>query len=179
MSNQEQIDTILVKEKLNLGIEDCADKSLQALLNAKPSQDSEIDVISYLNENFSTVESLDNVDSILKSLDSQILSIDEQLKEVMRDQAYAAENARAQLDAINERSVNIIDRIQNVKQSAIAAETIVKEGCAETKRLDTAKRNITFSITSLKRLMMLSKCLSILTCFSLGHRKAKNCMYRA
>jgi hypothetical protein len=34
----------------------------------------------------------------------------------------------------------------------------VRSGCGEIKRLDTAKKNITFSITSLKRLIMLSKC---------------------
>lgn len=130
--------------------------------------DSDLDVINYLNENFSTVESLDNVDAIILQLDGQIKGIDEQLKDVMRDQAYAAENARAQLDAINERSVEIIERIQSVKQSALCAENVVREGCAETKRLDTAKRNITFSITSLKRLMMLSKLLLILTVVSLG-----------
>jgi len=46
------------------------DKSLQNLLNAKPSQESDLDVINYLNENFSTVESLDNVDAIILQLDS-------------------------------------------------------------------------------------------------------------
>ena len=97
MASSELIDTILVKEapKLGLDIPAGVDQSLQTLLNAKPNQDSEIDVINYLNENFNTVESLDNVDSIIHSLDSQIKTIDEQLKEVMRDQAYAAENARA------------------------------------------------------------------------------------
>lgn len=75
----------------------------------------------------------------------------------MRDQAYAAENARTQLNAINEKSIEIIEGIQSVKKSASSAESIVREGCAETRKLDTAKKNITFSITSLKRLMMLSK----------------------
>ena len=32
---------------------------------------------------------------------------------------------------------------------------MVKMGCTEIRKLDTAKRNITFSITSLKRLIML------------------------
>lgn len=49
-----------------------------------------------------------------------------------------------------------------MKKSASSAESIVREGCAETRKLDIAKKNITFSITSLKRLMMLSK-LNILT----------------
>ncbi len=71
-SNQGLIDPIILKEASNLGLTEVTgvEKSLQALINAKPNQDSEIDVVSYLNENFSTVESLDNVDAIVKQLDS-------------------------------------------------------------------------------------------------------------
>jgi hypothetical protein len=71
-SSQGLIDSIILKEASNLGLTEVTgvEKSLQALINAKPNQDSEIDVVSYLNENFSTVESLDNVDAIVKQLDS-------------------------------------------------------------------------------------------------------------
>ena len=67
----ELIDTILAQEapKLNIDVVQ-VDKSLQALLNAKPSQESDMDVTNYLNENFSTVESLENVDAIILQLDS-------------------------------------------------------------------------------------------------------------
>lgn len=51
----------------------------------------------------------------------------------------------------------MIHTIKTLKQSTGAAEIIVRKGCSELKRLDTAKKNITFSITSLKRLIMLSK----------------------
>ena len=51
----------------------------------------------------------------------------------------------------------MIETIKTLKQSTGTAETIVRKGCSEIKRLDTAKKNITFSITSLKRLIMLSK----------------------
>jgi len=53
----------------------------------------------------------------------------------------------------------MIETIKALKQSTGQAETIVRNGCSEIKRLDTAKKNITFSITSLKRLIMLSKSL--------------------
>ena len=49
----------------------------------------------------------------------------------------------------------MIDTIKALKGSTGTAETIVRQGCSEIKRLDTAKKNITFSITSLKRLIML------------------------
>lgn len=77
----------MAKEGPNLGLDTASnvDQSLQMLLRARPGQDSELDVIAYLNEHFNTVESLDNVDSVIRSLDSQIQTIDDQLKEVMRD----------------------------------------------------------------------------------------------
>ena len=62
-----------------------------------------------------------------------------------------------QLDTINERSSNLIGRIGNVKQTAASSESMVKTGCTEIRKLDTAKKNLTFSITALKRLIMLCK----------------------
>ena len=77
------------------------------------------------------------------------------MKEVIRDQAYAAETARMQLDTINERSSHLIERIGNVKETAASSESLVKTGCTEIRKLDFAKKNLTFSITALKRLIML------------------------
>jgi hypothetical protein len=114
-----------------------------------------MEVIDYLNANFDSLESLDNIDKTLGGLDRSLLSIDEKLRESIREQAYAAENARAQLATINENSGRIIETIQGVKESAAKSEGMVQSGCAEIRRLDIAKRNITFSITSLKRLIML------------------------
>jgi len=48
-----------------------------------------------------------------------------------------------------------VTTIRSVKQSAAKSEGMVRSGCAEIRRLDVAKKNITFSITSLKRLIML------------------------
>lgn len=101
------------------------------------------------------MESLGNVDKVLGDLDKSMHAVDDKLREAVREQAYAAENARAQLAIINENSGNIVTTIRSVKQSAAKSEGMVRSGCAEIRRLDVAKKNITFSITSLKRLIML------------------------
>lgn len=62
-----------------------------------------------------------------------------------------------QLETINERSSQLIDRIGSVKATAASSESMVKTGCIEIRKLDTAKKNLTFSITALKRLIMLRK----------------------
>ena len=141
-----------------LSNDDTSSSLVNLLNNTKASgAAADLDVIEFLNENFSTVESLDNIDTTILELNKQIGSIDDQLKEVIRDQAYSSETARLQLDTINERSMQLVERISNVKDTASSSESMVKTGCTEIRKLDTAKRNITFSITSLKRLIMLSK----------------------
>lgn len=62
-----------------------------------------------------------------------------------------------QLDTINERSTHLVQRIGSVKETAASSESMVKTGCTEIRKLDTAKKNLTFSITALKRLIMLRK----------------------
>ena len=83
---------------------------------------ADLDVIDYLNTNFNTIESLDNVDATIMELNNQISSIDDQLKEVIREQAYSAETARLQLDTINEKSMQLVERISSVKDTASSSE---------------------------------------------------------
>ena len=54
----------------------------------------DLEIMEYLNTNFGSIESLENVDGVIGELNTQITEIDDQLKEVIRDQAYAAETAR-------------------------------------------------------------------------------------
>ena len=161
------IDSVLANEQENIEVplvkNDDSQGSLGRLLSQAVTSGSagDLEIIDYLNTNFGTIESLENVDNVIGELGTQITEIDDQLKEVIRDQAYAAEEARMQLDTINERSNQLIDRIGSVKQTAASSESMVKTGCIEIRKLDTAKKNLTFSITALKRLIMLRKCCNI------------------
>ena len=70
---------------------------LEKLLRARNihEQEADIDVVDFLNEQFDSIESLSNVDKVLGDLDKSMHSIDEKLREAVREQAYAAENARS------------------------------------------------------------------------------------
>ena len=157
------IDGVLAKELPNIALpqvkNDDSKGSLSRLLNHSVTSSSagDLEIIEYLNSNFSTIESLENVDTVIGELNSQISEIDDQLKDVIREQATAAETARMQLDTINERSSKLIDRISSVKETAASSESMVKTGCIEIRKLDTSKKNLTFSITALKKLIMLRK----------------------
>lgn len=82
--------------------------------------------------------------------------LDIQIKDCIREQAYASESARDELKMINEESALLIDKIQSVKEKAEISEEMVKSICSEIRSLDFAKKNITYTITSLKRMIMLS-----------------------
>jgi hypothetical protein len=51
----------------------------------------------------------------------------------------------------------LVDKIESVKTKAEVSEEMVKSICSEIRSLDFAKRNITFTITSLKRIIMLGR----------------------
>jgi len=85
------------------------------------------------------------------------VDLDLEIKLCIREQAYASENAREELRKINEESAELVDRIESVKGKAEMSEQMVKSICSEIRCLDYAKRNITFTITSLKRMIMLRK----------------------
>ena len=87
----------------------------------------------------------------------EISCVDQEIKNEIREQALAAEKAREHMAVINQKSAEMVETIRSLKQRTGSAQNIIQNGCSEIKRLDTVKRNITFSITSLKRLIMLSK----------------------
>lgn len=52
----------------------------------------------------------------------------------------------------------LFQRIDNVRERAIRTEMTITEMTADIKKLDGTKRNLTVSMTALKRLQMLSMC---------------------
>jgi hypothetical protein len=127
-----------------------------------------------LNETFGSLESLSGLEKAMQDFDAEIQMVDSEIKQVIREQALAADQARQHVQDINAKSQQMIQTIQTLKQSTGTAEVIVKQNCAEIKRLDTAKRNITFSITSLKRLIMLIQAIEqfSLACMDKRYREA-------
>ena len=126
-------------------------------------------------------QSLNNLDQQVQAFDEQISQLDLQIKECIREQAYASESARDELKKINEESAHLIDKIHSVKQKAEISEEMVKSICSEIRSLDFAKKNITFTITSLKRLIMLSNrfpIMKITSLYSNWNRVTERLLYK-
>lgn len=117
--------------------------------------DSEsFDPIQFINQKFPSEESLDNLDTFLLGLSSQISTIDEELSHAVQSQTSgdqaSTEIIEAQL-AIDE----LFLKINDIKSKASQSENMVQEICADIKKLDYAKTHLQSSITVLKRIQML------------------------
>ena len=77
------IDGVLAREQNNIDLpsvqNDDSKASLARLLDQAVTSGSagDLEIIDYLNSNFGTIESLDNVDGVIGELGSQINQIDE------------------------------------------------------------------------------------------------------
>ena len=63
---------------------------------------------------------------------------------------------------------DLVGRIARIQQEAAQSEALVTELCRDIQSLDTAKRNLTATITALKRLVMLVMALEQLRTFAAG-----------
>ena len=85
------LDSVLARERANIEVPqikaDDSKGSLAHLLDQAMTSSSagDLEIIDYLNSNFGTIESLENVDSIIGELNTQITEIDDELKDVIRD----------------------------------------------------------------------------------------------
>ena len=77
------LDGVLAREQDNIVVPpiktDDSNSSLARLLNQAMTSSSagDLEIIDYLNTNFGTIESLENVDSVIGELNTQISEIDD------------------------------------------------------------------------------------------------------
>jgi len=137
------------------------------------------DPVQYINKKFPTESSLNNLDSFLYGIGSQVSALDEEISRAVQAQSRAGEQAtrvielfgilyaltrhycgliRYSLQDIADAQISIqelFDKIRDIKSKASQSERMVQEICADIKKLDFAKTHLQSTITSLKRLQML------------------------
>jgi len=88
-------------------------------------------------------------------LKNQQKQIDDDIRHAVRRQAATGRKARADLDEAKSAVRELFERIKAIKGKAQQSETLVSDVCRDIKSLDIAKRNLTCTVTALKRLVML------------------------
>ncbi|KAG7162949.1 Vacuolar protein sorting-associated protein 53-like [Homarus americanus] len=151
-----EADNITEVEKLNL---DFPPEVVQAIQEILPSDDPfdapDFNTVEYINTRFPAEQSLHHIDDVLEEMRLKITSTDDHIRTVVRSLTNVDQDGRTSLLNAQEAITELFLRFQDIKEKAGESEQRVKEITRDIKQLDTAKRNLTTSITTLNHLQML------------------------
>lgn len=122
---------------------------------ADPLDAETFNPVDFINRQFPSEASLGGLDGFIGKLRAQQKHIDEDIRLAVRRQAASGRRARADLDEAKAAVRELFERIKAIKAKAEQSEDLVSDVCRDIKSLDIAKRNLTLTVTALKRLVML------------------------
>ncbi|KAK6510144.1 Vacuolar protein sorting-associated protein 53 [Arthrobotrys musiformis] len=121
-----------------------------------PLDSADYDPVSHLNDIFTTPGTLSSLPTISTSLANHVSLLSDNVRTLVANQVISdassvtrVAHAKADLD-------ELFKNIETVRGRAIATEQAITAMTADIKRLDATKRNLTVSMTALKRLQMLT-----------------------
>ena len=128
----------------------------QALKPTHPlDQEYDFDPIEYLNQRFPDANSLEGIHEYARGLRNEVDILDSEILQGIRANAQASQASSADLastfDAINELTV----RIASIRDRAEESQTTVTSVSRDIVALDTAKKNVSLTINTLKKLVMM------------------------
>ncbi|KAK4293498.1 hypothetical protein Pmani_033807 [Petrolisthes manimaculis] len=149
-------DNLTEVEKLNLDFPPEVVKAIQEILPSDdPFDAADFNAVEYINARFPAEQSLHHIDDVLEEMRLKITDTDDQIRSVVRSLTNVDQDGRASLLHAQEAIGELYSRFQDIKERASESELRVKEITRDIKQLDTAKRNLTTSITTLNHLQML------------------------
>ena len=123
--------------------------------SSDPLEDPNFDIASYLNEKFPDFKSLEKLPNLIEQFEKQISELDEEIDGLMCERATYNDELKLYMGELNNDVGKIIDLINTIKQNSDTNESTVKLICNDIKNLDNARNNITTTISSLTKLIML------------------------
>ncbi|KAI1319351.1 Vacuolar protein sorting-associated protein 53 [Mortierella claussenii] len=130
--------------------------SITHILRSKDPLDAqEFSSVEYINRIFPNEHSLSAVDQVLAKLQAKARQAQEELRELTRAQTDGGQKGQEEVEAAKKGIEMLFFKIKEIKEKATQSEQMVQEITQDIKSLDYAKRHLTASITTLKRLQML------------------------
>ena len=114
------------------------------------------DPIDHLNEIFTHSSTLLSVGQTQAVLSSYQDDLDDEIDLLEEEQERANAECLARMEASKAELAELFDRIDSVRERALQTEKNITEMTADIKQLDNTKKNLTLSMTALKRLQMLT-----------------------
>ncbi|XP_050427138.1 vacuolar protein sorting-associated protein 53 homolog isoform X3 [Adelges cooleyi] len=115
----------------------------------------DFDTIDYINMMFPTEQSLANIGDVINSLECKVDSIKSEIRSDILGQKEVKKVGQAGLEEAQCYMKQLFSQIKELKQKAEHSDEIVKDIILDIKQLDSAKKNLTASITILNNLHML------------------------
>ncbi|KAG0239768.1 Vacuolar protein sorting-associated protein 53 [Actinomortierella wolfii] len=125
------------------------------LRSSDPLDAQEFSSVEYINKIFPNEHSLKSVDQVLARLQARAKQVQEELRELTRAQTDGGQKGQEEVEAAKRGIEQLFFKIKEIKEKATQSEQMVHEITRDIKSLDYAKRHLTLSITTLKRLQML------------------------
>ncbi|KAJ1568423.1 Vacuolar protein sorting-associated protein 53, partial [Nowakowskiella sp. JEL0078] len=141
-------DRILLPPDLN--------SEFSSIMENKDAFDSnEFDPIEHINITFTNEQSLSTIDTVLEKMKEQIFCMEKELRDLVRSQTNSGQMSKETLEHVENSIRILVTKIAQIKESAKQSEIMVHEITRDIKSLDQSKKNLTISVTVLKRLRLL------------------------
>lgn len=114
------------------------------------------DPIEHLNTIFSHPSTLRSINSTATALQSHQDDLSTTISDLVAAQAYSDDSSLQRMQSAKAELAQLFRKIESVRTRAIETEQTITSMTADIKRLDGTKRNLTLSMTALKRLQMLT-----------------------
>ncbi|KAI5858605.1 Vps53-like protein [Tricharina praecox] len=121
-----------------------------------PLDAPDYDPIDHLNALFSHPSTLGSVTPVAQSLDSHLDALDDEITDLVITQSATNADSLARISAAKADLSELFKNIDTVRTRAMRTEEAITAMTADIKKLDSTKRNLTLSMTMLKRLQMLT-----------------------
>ncbi|KAL6249027.1 Vacuolar protein sorting-associated protein 53 [Rhinocladiella similis] len=116
----------------------------------------EYDPIEHLNQIFSHPSTLSSVSQTHQLLQAYQDDLDHEINLLEDEQVRASTECLLRMQATKSELADLFERIDSVRERALQTERNITEMTADIKQLDNTKKNLTLSMTALKRLQMLT-----------------------
>jgi hypothetical protein len=114
------------------------------------------DPIDHLNAIFSYPSTLSSVSKTSEALQVYQDQLDTEIEDLDLQQSATEAECIKRIQASGEELAELFKKIENVRERALQTEKNITEMTADIKQLDNTKKNLTLSMTALKRLQMLT-----------------------
>lgn len=117
---------------------------------------AEYNPIDHLNAVFAHPSALNAVSATSEALRRYQDDLDEEIATEVASQATSDEDSVQRIQAAKAELADLFTKIESVRERAMQTEQTITDMTADIKRLDGTKKNLTLSMTALKRLQMLT-----------------------